>query len=211
MNRVQNASIAAARQLATAMLAGILVISAAQAQPPKQVSKKKPAAASKRPVVSHRSKSSAPASSHTRHSVSSHNSSGSARVRTRRVIVTRKKIHGRWVRTTQIVRAAPKPSFQTHPNPDRYQQIQQALASAGYFKGQANGDWGGDSVDALKHFQTDHNLPNDGKISALSLIDLGLGPNRDSAASLPPIAAPVKDSPVPVTLSADPPAETAHD
>jgi Putative peptidoglycan binding domain len=68
------------------------------------------------------------------------------------------------------------PSFQTAPTPERYQEIQKALASHGFYKGEVNGTWGPDSVDALKEFQTSQNLPNDGKISSLSLIGLGLGP-----------------------------------
>jgi len=110
-----------------------------------------------------------------------------ARTRTsvsaRKVVVTRKLVHGKWVRTTQIVHAAPPaPSFQTHPDTDRYQQIQQALAQKGYFKGEANGEWGDESVAALKQYQTDQKIPNDGKITSLSLIGLGLGPNRETAA-----------------------------
>jgi peptidoglycan hydrolase-like protein with peptidoglycan-binding domain len=98
-------------------------------------------------------------------------------------VVTRKLIHGRWVRTTQVVHSQPSgPSYQTHPDTERYQQIQQALAQKGYFKGEANGTWGDDSVSALKQYQTESKIPNDGKISALSLIGLGLGPNRETPA-----------------------------
>ena len=39
-----------------------------------------------------------------------------------------------------------------------------------------NGAWGADSVAALKKFQQDQNLAVDGKLGALSLIALGLGP-----------------------------------
>lgn len=80
-------------------------------------------------------------------------------------------------------RAAPRPSYQLHPDPERYQQIQQALADRGYFKGQINGEWGDDSVDALKRFQADQKLEDDGKISALTLIGLGLGPTHSAAVS----------------------------
>lgn len=69
------------------------------------------------------------------------------------------------------------------PSKDRYQQIQQALAGKGYFTGEANGQWGPDSVDALKRFQADQNLTPDGKLTSLSLIALGLGPKRLSAQS----------------------------
>ncbi len=104
--------------------------------------------------------------------------------------MTRKLVHGKWVRTTQIVHADPGPSYQTHPDQERYQQIQQALAAKGYFKGETNGQWGDDSVAALKQFQTERKIPNDGKISALSLIGLGLGPNRETATAKSEAAAP---------------------
>ena len=73
-------------------------------------------------------------------------------------------------------------SYQQHPTQERYKEIQDALVSKGYFHGEANGEWGPDSVDALKRFQADQNLMPDGKISSLSLIALGLGPKRLTAA-----------------------------
>jgi peptidoglycan hydrolase-like protein with peptidoglycan-binding domain len=82
-------------------------------------------------------------------------------------------------RNGRYVRVAPSASYQPHPDPDRYQQIQQALADKGYFKGEVNGQWGDDSVDALKRFQADQKLDDDGKLSSLTLIGLGLGPRHD--------------------------------
>lgn len=81
--------------------------------------------------------------------------------------------------------------YQQAPTPDRYKEIQQALASKGYFQGEPNGAWGPDSIDALKRFQADQNLMPDGKISSLSLIALGLGPKRLTAKSdaAPPLPA----------------------
>jgi hypothetical protein len=75
--------------------------------------------------------------------------------------------------------AKPAPSYQLHPDPERYQEIQKALADRGYFKGEVNGVWRDDSTDALKRFQADQKLPDDGKISSLTLIGLGLGPKHD--------------------------------
>jgi peptidoglycan hydrolase-like protein with peptidoglycan-binding domain len=75
-------------------------------------------------------------------------------------------------------------SRQRTPTPERYMEIQQALAERGYLTGPATGIWGPDSVDALKHFQADQNLTVDGKIGALSLIALGLGPKREPMASV---------------------------
>lgn len=69
-------------------------------------------------------------------------------------------------------------SAQQQPTPERYKEIQQALADRGYFNGDVNGTWGPDSVDALKRFQREQNLTDDGKLGSLSLIALGLGPKR---------------------------------
>jgi peptidoglycan hydrolase-like protein with peptidoglycan-binding domain len=83
-------------------------------------------------------------------------------------------------------------SYQQAPTPERYTEIQQALAGKGYFQGERNGKWGPDSTEALKRFQAEQNLTPDGKLNSLSLIALGLGPRRLSAESTPPPAA---DSP----------------
>jgi len=72
------------------------------------------------------------------------------------------------------------PPRQQTPSTDRYAEIQRALADKGYYKGDVTGQWNADSVDALRRFQADQNLTVDGKIGALSLIALGLGPNRDA-------------------------------
>jgi peptidoglycan hydrolase-like protein with peptidoglycan-binding domain len=76
-------------------------------------------------------------------------------------------------------RSAPR---QSAPTPERYMEIQQALANKGFFTGEVNGVWGADSVDALKKFQAAQNLSPDGKLGALSLIALGLGPKREPIA-----------------------------
>lgn len=69
------------------------------------------------------------------------------------------------------------------PSQERFKEIQQALADKGYFTGTADGNWGPASIDALKRFQHDQNLVEDGKIGSLSLIALGLGPKRETAES----------------------------
>jgi peptidoglycan hydrolase-like protein with peptidoglycan-binding domain len=76
-------------------------------------------------------------------------------------------------------------SNQQVPTPERYKEIQDSLASKGYFKGESTGQWGSDSEEALKRFQADQNLMPDGKIGSLSLIALGLGPKRLTAQSNP--------------------------
>lgn len=71
-----------------------------------------------------------------------------------------------------------RPATQQRPTPERYKEIQQALIDKGYLRSEPTGVWGPESAEALKRFQQDRNLPADGKLSARSLIDLGLGPKR---------------------------------
>lgn len=92
-------------------------------------------------------------------------------------------------------RAASGPAAQAHPDPERYQQIQQALAERGYYKGELNGEWNADSSDALKRFQTDQKLEPDGKINSLSLINLGLGPKHEGNAVASATATPNETPP----------------
>jgi hypothetical protein len=82
---------------------------------------------------------------------------------------------------------------QLAPTPDRYRQIQEALASKGYLRSEdANGAWNQTSVDALKRFQSDQNIESSGKINSLSLIALGLGPKHEAVAK-PPASTPGQD------------------
>ncbi|HVW84649.1 MAG TPA: peptidoglycan-binding domain-containing protein [Bryobacteraceae bacterium] len=75
-------------------------------------------------------------------------------------------------------------SRQASPTPERYKEIQAALAQKGYLKSEPTGVWNQESVAALRQFQTDRKLDPTGKITAASLIDLGLGPsNTQSIAS----------------------------
>jgi peptidoglycan hydrolase-like protein with peptidoglycan-binding domain len=78
--------------------------------------------------------------------------------------------------------APPKRYVQLQPTPQRYKEIQQALADRGYFDAPVDGNWGPPSIDALKRFQRDESLDDDGKIGSLSLIRLGLGPQRTALA-----------------------------
>lgn len=87
-------------------------------------------------------------------------------------------------------KAAPKAvarhTYQSGPTQERYQEIQQALSQRGHFKGEANGEWGPESVEALKRFQQEQNLTPSGKLDSVSLIALGLGPKRNLASSSAP-------------------------
>lgn len=65
-------------------------------------------------------------------------------------------------------------------------------------------------MDALKRFQHDQNLTEDGKIGSVSLIALGLGPKRGSTEkAAPDKAAPDKVAAPPAV--SEPPAETPPD
>jgi hypothetical protein len=72
---------------------------------------------------------------------------------------------------------------QLAPTPDRYKEIQNALAAKGYLKPEdVNGSWNQASADGLKRFQSEQNIESTGKINSLSLIALGLGPKHDTPA-----------------------------
>lgn len=79
-------------------------------------------------------------------------------------------------RRRPVRRAAPQAN-QRAPTKERYAEIQQALAVAGYYSGEANGIWKQESIEALQSFQDARGLEPTGKIDALSLIKLGLGPS----------------------------------
>jgi peptidoglycan hydrolase-like protein with peptidoglycan-binding domain len=102
---------------------------------------------------------------------------------------TKKATNSKSKKKTGVVRRV----AQQQPTPERYKEIQQALAQKGYFHGPVDGVWGADSTDALKRFQREQNLEEDGKIGSLSLIALGLGPQRGAASASPP--APPDSSP----------------
>ena len=71
---------------------------------------------------------------------------------------------------------------QQKPTPERYTEIQTALIARGHLQGPATGVWSTDSAAALKRFQEEQKLEPTGKLDALSLIRLGLGPKRDDSA-----------------------------
>lgn len=75
-------------------------------------------------------------------------------------------------------------AVQQAPTPERYKEIQQALADKGYLQHAPTGEWGAESADALKRFQQDRNLQPTGKLDSLSLIALGLGPKHEGATNL---------------------------
>jgi hypothetical protein len=73
-------------------------------------------------------------------------------------------------------RRAPVVPRQSAPTPERYREIQGALAAKGYLKAEPSGVWDAPSIDALKRYQAEHKEDPSGRITAASLIGLGLGP-----------------------------------
>ena len=71
-------------------------------------------------------------------------------------------------------------SNQSQPTSERYAEIEQALQERGYLANSADGKWDKDSIDALKSFQRSQSLKDDGKLGALTLTALGLGPKRST-------------------------------
>ena len=89
---------------------------------------------------------------------------------------------------------------QTAPTPERYREIQQALATKGYLNAdQVTGHWTDASAGAMRKFQADQKLDPNGKINSLSLIALGLGPRHEPAGEVkppvPPAQPPAADKP----------------
>lgn len=83
----------------------------------------------------------------------------------------------------------PRPVGPQAPSPERYKEVQQALVERGYLAGEPTGEWKQDSIDALKRFQQDQKLDSNGKLDSLSIIALGLGPKRTTAAAAAPAPA----------------------
>lgn len=104
-----------------------------------------------------------------------------------------KTAHGRRSRAQAHRSSAP---YQGAPTPERYEEIQQALADRGYYKGSVNGTWGPDSAEALRRFQTDQKIGGDGKLTSKSLILMGLGSKHAPVAkATPPENSPAQGTP----------------
>jgi len=99
------------------------------------------------------------------------------------------------------------------PQPERIQEIQQALVQAGYLSAQPNGRWDDRTREAMRRYQADHGFPVTGLPEAKSLMKLGLGPHplpADLEASSGSKAGSdtVKDTPAPPDALPDPPTTT---
>jgi putative peptidoglycan binding protein len=90
---------------------------------------------------------------------------------------------------------------QSAPTPQRYKEIQEALAKRGYLEGTPSGVWDTQSSEALRRFQQDQSLEPTGKLNSLSLIALGLGakhapqPAPARSPSAPPSGPPRQPAP----------------
>jgi peptidoglycan hydrolase-like protein with peptidoglycan-binding domain len=94
---------------------------------------------------------------------------------------------------------------QQRPAPERVMEIERALVQRGLLTGEPDGTWDDTTTDALRRFQQQSNLKADGKLSAHSLVALGLGPRRGG----PPPAVNPQPPPAPAAspaVSAPPPA-----
>lgn len=106
-------------------------------------------------------------------------------------------------KSTKSGKKAPAVTRQMAPTPERYKEIQQALIDRGYLKSEPTGVWDEASSAAMAQFQTERNLPATGKLTAASLIALGLGPSSARAAPAAPAS-------IPVAPSGDPPHTPAN-
>ncbi len=61
--------------------------------------------------------------------------------------------------------------------PERIEEIQQALGKAGYLNQEPNGKWDDATVAAMRRYQSDNGFDVTGKPDAKSLMKLGLGPH----------------------------------
>ncbi len=93
-------------------------------------------------------------------------------------------------------------------DPQRAQEIQEALIREHYLSGEAAGAWNQSSEDAMRRYQADHGWQSKTVPDARALISLGLGPSHDhllnpeSAMTTEPVTH--ASSLTPVSHSADP-------
>ena len=121
-------------------------------------------------------------------SKTSSSKSGSSKSGSKKAVASKGGKKGTATRTTWRNR-------QLAPTPERYKEIQGALAAKGYLSPEdATGAWGQSSTDALKKFQADQRLDASGKINSLSLIALGLGPKREPAPGVKPPDTPAHEA-----------------
>ena len=103
-------------------------------------------------------------------------------------------------------RRAKREPVQKAPTADRIAEIQSALARAGYYQGDPNGKWDGDTIGAMQKFQSSNGLDATGKLDALSLQKLGLGSSIAGVSAPKPVKPPAGSAlpPPPAAPSAAP-------
>jgi peptidoglycan hydrolase-like protein with peptidoglycan-binding domain len=97
------------------------------------------------------------------------------------------------------------------PEPERIQEIQQALVQAGYLNAQPNGRWDDQTREAMRRYQAGHGFPVTGLPEAKSLMKLGLGPHPlpadlDASSGARAGTDTVSDTPATPDTQNDPPA-----
>ncbi len=80
---------------------------------------------------------------------------------------------------------------QQRPVPERIQEIERALAEKGFLASEPDSNWDQASMDAMRRFQQSQNITADGRLSALSLIALGLGARQNGVFVPAPAATPL--------------------
>jgi Putative peptidoglycan binding domain len=168
------------------VLALMVMATALSAQPPAHPAQAKPKSKSSAPAAARTGVKPAASKKSAGNEAAAAKSKAKSTTQRTHVTASRRLVNGRWVTASRRPSGPPKPVGQQHPEPNRYQEIQKALQERGYFKGEPNGEWNDESSDALKRFQADQKLPNDGKINSLTLIGLGLGPKHEGGPVTPP-------------------------
>ena len=86
---------------------------------------------------------------------------------------------------------------QQRPAPERVQEIERALVEKGFMTAEPDVNWDQATTDAVKRFQQSENLPADGRLSALTLIALGMAKPTTVTATPASLAAPAATPPPP--------------
>lgn len=84
---------------------------------------------------------------------------------------------------------------QQKPQPERILEIEQALAQQGFLPAPPDSVWDAHSTEAMRRFQAHNHITSDGKLNALSIIALGLGPKRGQSTPSLAAAGPATPSP----------------
>ena len=110
----------------------------------------------------------------------------------------------------KLAAAAQRRRAHLRPEPERIQEIQQALVQAGYLNAQPNGRWDDQTREAMRRYQADHGFPATGLPEAKSLMKLGLGPHPlpedlDASSGARTGTGTVSDTPAPPDTQQDPP------